>query len=196
MSPQNLEKREEARRVWRLNKKESIPVLEALETADISKDTYYQYKNEYESDWEDQLLSAKDVEKRLERLSEELVDLRENAELVQERLDQAEEMTDAVAEVEDALVKADQAETHAYRARQSLQSIERELGVSIDPDSGEVEASLSELAERQGQLGTELSELGRRVDGLEETLRKEQRQRQEGDDRIKEMIPTSIWDLL
>lgn len=196
MTAQNLAKREEARRVWRLNKKESIPVLEALETADISKDTYYSYKGEYESDWEGQLLSAKDVEERLERLSEELVDLREEAELVEERLDQAEEMTEAVEEVEDALVRADQAESHAYQAKQSLETIERELGISIDAETAEVDASLSEVAERQEQIGAEYSSLSGRVEELEETLAKEQRQRQDGDDNLREQIPESVWELL
>lgn len=195
MTAQNLAKREEARRVWRLNKKESIPVLEALETADISKDTYYNYKREYESDWEGQLLSAKDVEKRLERLSEELVDLREEAELVEERLDQAEEMTEAVEEVEDALVRADQAESHAYQAKQSLQTIERELGISIDAETGEVDTSLSEVAERQQRLGSQLTGLSGRVEELEETLEKEQRQRMEADDRIKKEIEESSGGL-
>lgn len=78
----NPVKKEEARRVWRLNKKEGVPVLEALETADISKDTYYEYKADYEAEWEGQITTAEEIENELERLRGEISDLSERAEEV------------------------------------------------------------------------------------------------------------------
>lgn len=188
MTGQNLANREEARRVWRLNKKEGIPVLEALETANISKETYYSYKREHESDWENQLLSAKDLENRLEELSEELVDLREDAELVGERLDRAEDMTDAVKQVEDAVAAADSAESQAYRAERGLRQIEAELGVSIDPDDGEVLVSLEDVSDQQERLTNHLRSVTERVEELEETMRDEQQKRQEAHDKMRKKI--------
>jgi chromosome segregation ATPase len=92
----NPAKREEARRVWRLNKKEGIPVLEALETADISKDTYYQYKSEYESEWEGEIHTAEEVERELERLRGEISDLMEKADDIGDRFGEIEEKFDSI----------------------------------------------------------------------------------------------------
>lgn len=63
-----LQKREKSRRVWRLNKREGVPVLEALDAVGISKDVYYRLKNQYEEKWANEIVTAEGLEEKLEEL--------------------------------------------------------------------------------------------------------------------------------
>jgi len=70
-----LQKREKSRRVWRLNKREGVPVLEALDAVGISKDVYYRLKNQYEEKWANEIVTAEGLEEKLEELDRRATEL-------------------------------------------------------------------------------------------------------------------------
>jgi len=158
---QNVAKMEQARRVWRLNKKEGVPVLEALETAEISKDTYYEYKRKYESDWESQLLTVQEVEERLEELSDELNDLTDYAGTVEEKLEEADDTAEIVDRAHAAHERAAGAEELADRMERRLQQLEKRVGYQFDPD--EQDLTLEGMDER-------LNDFRKRLNSMEETV--------------------------
>jgi len=192
----NPVKREEARRVWRLNKKEGVPVLEALETADISKDTYYEYKAEYESEWEGQIVTAEEVERELERLRGEVSDLAERAaeidgefSEIEESFEEIEEQVaaertaarlwDRLEEIEWRVQRVDEQEEEAYTGRDrevlDLEKMREQLTTVI-----EKQRELEELASR-GVKESRVSKLEGRVERLQEELEKR---------------PTTLYELL
>src|SRR6056297_139119 len=130
----NIAKREEARQVWRLNKKEGVPVLEALETANISKDTYYEYKGEYEDEWQNQLLTVSEIDEQLEKLSDELSDLREMADKVEGRLDGVDEIGQKMDRIERARSDWLDVDSKFRTHDQRLDALENEIGVDFDPE--------------------------------------------------------------
>ena len=130
----NIAKREEARQVWRLNKKEGVPVLEALETANISKDTYYSYKGEYEDEWENQLLTVQEIDERVEKLSDELSDIREMADKVEGRLEGVDEIGQKMERIERARSDWLDVDNRFMSHGERLDAIEREIGVDFDPE--------------------------------------------------------------
>lgn len=193
---ENPVKREEARRVWRLNKKEGVPVLEALETADISKDTYYEYKAEYESEWEGQILTAEEVERELERLRGEITDLSEKAEELGGAFGEVEDMfgeiEEQVAAERTAAELWDRMEKVEWRI-QKFDEIEEESYPEYQNnplDLREMREELTETMERQEELVTavEAKAEASTVNRLETTVSRLERE-------VKK-APRSLMDLI
>lgn len=214
-----IEKREKARRVWRLNKKEGIPVLEALESVDIGKDAYYRIKDEKESDWQEEILTA-------EQLGDELAELREEVEALEERAEAAEA---ELAEAEERAAGISQDAGWYDRVasnRDAINDLQMEFQtfaetIGFDVDAGRVEmrtisASAEESLERrfrdlkdQGaivefeevrgevrEVEASVDRLDGRVSDVEAKVQKVRRTLGEQIDRVEEAIPTSIWELI
>jgi chromosome segregation ATPase len=109
-----LQKREKSRRVWRLNKKEGIPVMEALDSVGISKDVYYRFKNEHEDEWENEITTAEELEDKLQELKrktnnfdDRLEEWRDEAQEAQRKageLDMAENWYAQVKDIQDKMI--------------------------------------------------------------------------------------------
>lgn len=176
----NPAKREEARRVWRLNKKEGVPVLEAIESADISKDTYYEYKSEYESEWEGEIVTAKEVERELESLRSKISDLSEKAESVDSRFSEVGEEFDKIEEQ----VKAERTARKLFKKMEALEweveKLSEDVGKNYDAkerkkdpvDLRQLRGNVHELKERQDKIAARVEEKAeaKRVDVLERTV--------------------------
>lgn len=161
-------KREKARRVWRLNKKEGVPVLDALETADISKDVYYRIKDKYEEEWEEEILTVEQIQKQLSELSENLETLENRSRQVQDRLDQVRSDAHGVEE--------------AARAARGLDALEWRLE-EVEEEVDEIasrknyrrrgKATAKMLDQRLQQL--EQLEIGERLEAVEDKARSAER---------------------
>lgn len=185
-------KREKARRVWRLNKKEGIPVLDALETVDISKDVYYRIKDEYEEKWEEEILTVEQIQKRLSEATEALDTLENRTGQVQERLD---EVRADAREIETA---AD-AYHHLHGLEYRLEDVERDL----DEIAGELgkdrrsNVTVGELDSRLSNL--EELDIERRLHDLEQDTSTNRRIAESAESearKLKEKMVTSLWDLI
>jgi len=110
-----IQKREKSRRVWRLNKKEGIPVMEALDSVGISKDVYYRQKNEHEDEWENEITTAEGLEDKLqelqrktERFEDTLNSYKEEAEEAQSKaaeLEMEENWYSRVGDMQDKMIR-------------------------------------------------------------------------------------------
>jgi len=163
----NIAKREEARQVWRLNQKEGVPVLEALETANISKDTYYSYKNEYEDEWEDQLLTVQEIDEELEKLSDELSDIREMADKVEGRLEGVDEIGQKMDRIERARSDWLDVDDRFRNYGERLDALERELGVDFNPEKDGPPMTVEDVDKRVSGVEKHVSDLEDRLNDIE-----------------------------
>jgi septation ring formation regulator EzrA len=194
----NPAKREEARRVWRLNKKEGVPVLEALESADISKDTYYEYKSEYESEWEGEITTAKEVERELESLRSKISDLSEKAESVDSRFSEVNEEFEEIEEQVQAERTARKLWDKMERFEWELQRLSEDVGKSYDAserkkgrvDLRQLEANVRQLTERQEKIAARVEESAseKRVSRLEDTIERLKREIKERPKNLMELL--------
>lgn len=166
----NIAKREQARQVWRLNKKEDIPVLEALQTANISKDTYYEYKREYESDWENQLLTVQEVEERLDELSDQLSDMRELADTVEDQVEDVGGDTELIEKAEEAHSTAIQCQQSYSNIKLRMDKLEEEIGYSYDPEKDSPPKKVSEVSGQVAELKSQVEDMQDRVSGFDTRL--------------------------
>jgi len=185
-----IAKKEKARRVWRLNKKEGIPVLEALETVDISKDVYYRIKDEYEEKWENEILTVEQIQKRLREVTETLEKREKKLEQVEERMYEARRMA---GEIEGAVVAEQQVSEHdreLEELRERVETLEAEGGLGQGPSLKQVMRKVRKL-ERQNLDG--------RVSTLEGDIEDVRGRVDRNSNRYGQLsseIPESVWDLL
>jgi chromosome segregation ATPase len=186
-------KREKARRVWRLNKKEGVPVLDALETVDISKDVYYRIKDKYEGKWEDEILTVEQIQKRLSELSDTLETMENRTRQVQDRLD---EVRGDAQEIED--VARVHHRTLGFERR--LEDIEEEMDeLASRANYRRRDApSVKKLDRRLKAL--ESLNIGKRLHGLERgynTVKSRSIRNSKSISTIEhEKLPKTIFDLL
>ena len=188
-----LQKREKSRRVWRLNKKEGIPVMEALDSVGISKDVYYRIKNEHEDTWENEITTAEELEDKLEELKRKtegferrLEDWREKAEEAKEYADDLSLEKNWYQEVQDNQDKMIKIENLLQKKGLDITDVDMETFEQLQEHYQRLEELADDLEARLGRLE-------RRMDDIEDGQEKMR-------GRIRELerreIPESVFDLL
>lgn len=188
-----LQKREKSRRVWRLNKKEGIPVMEALDSVGISKDVYYRIKNEHEDTWENEITTAEELEDKLEELKRKtegferrLEDWREEAEEAKEYADDLSLEKNWYQEVQDNQDKMIKIENLLQKKGLDITDVDMETFEQLQEHYQRLEELADDLEARLGRLE-------RRMDDIEDGQEKMR-------GRIRELerreIPESVFDLL
>lgn len=142
-----IAKKEKARRVWRLNKKEGIPVLEALETVDISKDVYYRIKGNWEDKWEEEILTVEQIQKRLAEVDEKLEKREKKLKQLEDRILDARRIAGGIEGVEAVRERADEAFETGRDLEDRVEHLEIEA--DIDTHGG---STVGQLQDRVRQL--------------------------------------------
>jgi chromosome segregation ATPase len=185
-------KREKARRVWRLNKKEGIPVLEALDTVDISKDVYYRIKDEREEEWEEEILTVEQIQKRLSEVEEELERKENKLEQMEDRVQKAQQAAGQLATNAGLLDTVWSLEEKVEWMEEDVERLCADAG--FQTQSGlTVEGVYRQVKDLKQQ------NLAGRVGDLERKAKNNQRRSERNARKIgvlKEDIPTSVFDLL
>lgn len=162
-----LQKREKSRRVWRLNKREGVPVLEALEAVDISKDVYYRLKNQYEEKWQNEIITAEGLENKLQELDRRAEELEEK---IEDRDEDVQTVYSKIGEIKQEKRFYDsvrQMEEEMSRVRYLLKENDVDLSEMGDgeeemeerPEIKEIHKDLDELNKRTGELNSQLEEI-------------------------------------
>jgi DNA repair ATPase RecN len=162
-----LQKREKSRRVWRLNKREGVPVLEALEAVDISKDVYYRLKNQYEEKWQNEIITAEGLENKLQELDRRAEELEEKIEDRDEGVQTVYNKINEIKQEKRFYDSVRQMEEEMSRVRYLLKENDVDLSEVGDgeeemeerPEIKEIHNDLDELNKRTGELNSQLEEI-------------------------------------
>jgi DNA repair exonuclease SbcCD ATPase subunit len=188
-----LQKREKSRRVWRLNKKEGIPVMEALDSVGISKDVYYRIKNENEDKWQNEIITADELENKLEELQERVGEFEDNLSEFEERADKMESRAQSLSleanyyervnDMEDRMIGI---ENLLERADIDLDDVDDMEGVSgHERDIEEIKEYLQQFNQSIQTLDDRVNDIAQSQEKLESKVRK-----LEARD-----VPESVFDL-
>lgn len=186
-----IQKREKARRVWRLNKKEGIPVLEALESVDLGKDVYYRLKDEHEEAWEEEILTSEQIQEELEELQDQLRELREQGDRIEERFDEAEELAaeleqdvnwyERVGELEDRIFE------QKMRLNNFAEMVQADLSTSLTTSTREETKERFEEERVPEGARVNFRDIARRVDQLESAVTEVQDAIQRMNDKVEQV---------
>lgn len=188
-----IAKREKARRVWRLNKKEGIPVLEALETVEISKDVYYRIKDNYEEEWEEEILTVEQIQKELSEAGERHEKLENKIEQLEERFQRMKSEFVELDVEKDRLKSARKVDRKMKRFESTLEDV----SAALDVEYGNATNRL-ERVERKVEKFDEL-DLVQKVEDLDREVgntRKVAESAEKEAKKAREEQVESIWDLL
>lgn len=188
-----LQKREKSRRVWRLNKKEGIPVMEALDSVGISKDVYYRIKNENEDKWQNEIITADELENKLEELQERVGEFESQLSEFEDRADEMESRAQSLAleanwyervgDMEDRMIGI---ENLLERADIDLDDVDDMEGVSgHERDIEEIKEYLQQFNQSIQTLDDRVNDIAQSQEKLESKVRK-----LEARD-----VPESVFDL-
>ena len=188
-----LQKREKSRRVWRLNKKEGIPVMEALDSVGISKDVYYRIKNENEDKWQNEIITADELENKLEELQERVGEFESQLSEFEERADKMESRAQSLSfeanyyervnDMEDRMIGI---ENLLERADIDLDDVDDMEGVSgHERDIEEIKEYLQQFNQSIQTLDDRVNDIAQSQEKLESKVRK-----LEARD-----VPESVFDL-
>lgn len=188
-----LQKREKSRRVWRLNKKEGIPVMEALDSVGISKDVYYRIKNENEDKWQNEIITADELENKLEELQERVGKFEDNLSEFEDRADKMESRAESLSfeanyyervnDMEDRMIGI---ENLLERADIDLDDVDDMEGVSgHERDIEEIKEYLQQFNQSIQTLDDRVNDIAQSQEKLESKVRK-----LEARD-----VPESVFDL-
>lgn len=187
-----IAKKEKARRVWRLNKKEGIPVLEALETVDISKDVYYRIKGNWEDKWEEEILTVEQIQKRLAEVDEKLEKREKKLKQLEDRILDARRIAGGIEGVEAVRERADEAFETGRDLEDRVEHLEIEA--DIDTHGG---STVGQLQDRVRQLESQnLPERVNHVEKVSKSAKSRAEKNTEKISRVESEIPTSIWELV
>jgi prefoldin subunit 5 len=188
-----LQKREKSRRVWRLNKKEGIPVMEALDSVGISKDVYYRIKNENEDKWQNEIITADELENKLEELQERVGEFEDNLSEFEERADKMESRAQSLSleanyyervnDMEDRMIGI---ENLLERADIDLDDVDDMEGVSGH------ERDIEEIKEYLQQFNQSIQTLDERVNDIAQSQEKLESKVRKLEARD---VPESVFDL-
>lgn len=184
---------EKARRVWRLNQREGVPVLEALETVGISKDVYYRVKREKEEEWEETILSVEQIQNRLSE-ADELIEKREKQiETMRERLDDARSKLADIDDVSELEQDVRGNGSQIFQLEGKVEELERKVDSALrEADlekpmrtNDELRESVEETEERMrehvGEVQSTVEELAEVVNSHTERIEKLEEQKEESD---------------
>lgn len=169
-----LQKREKSRRVWRLNKREGVPVLEALDAVGISKDVYYRVKNQYEEKWENEIVTAEGLEEKLEELDRRADELEEK---IEERDDDVSSVYGKIQNIR----AEEQFYDRVKRMEEEMIAV-KNLLQDTDIDLSQVEGDKKERRER-----SEIEELREYLKELNKQTNKLYKQMKEIEDKQEEL---------
>ena len=165
-----LQKREKSRRVWRLNKKEGIPVMEALDSVGISKDVYYRMKNEHEETWKNEITTAEELEDKLEELKRETRRFDDQLEQYREEAQEAKSMASDLEMEENWYSRVGDLCDKMI----SIEHLLRDEGVDV---SLELQDELEDMREAVTSLDGRVSEIREESEEAREFLREFEKER-------------------
>jgi chromosome segregation ATPase len=187
-----IAKKEKARRVWRLNKKEGVPVLEALETVDISKDVYYRIKGDWEDEWEEEILTVEQIQKRLAEVDEKLEKREKKLEQLEDRILEARRVAGDIDSIEAVRERATEAVDTGRDLEDRVERLEIEADITTTGGS-----TVGQLKKRVRQLEEQnLPERVNRVERVSKSANSRAEKNTERISRVESEIPESIWELM
>jgi len=158
-----IQKREKSRRVWRLNKKEGIPVMEALDSVGISKDVYYRQKNEHEDTWQNEITTAEGLEDKLQELQRKTERFEDTLSRYQEEAEEAQSKAAELTMEENWYQRVGDMQDKMLRIENIL--LDDDIDISQD-----LKHDLDELEEEAENLDIRLYEYRDEVEEVKEEL--------------------------
>jgi DNA repair exonuclease SbcCD ATPase subunit len=188
-----LQKREKSRRVWRLNKKEGIPVMEALDSVGISKDVYYRIKNEHEDTWENEITTAEELEDKLEELKRKTEGFERRLEGWREEAEEAKEYADDLSLEKNWYQEVQDNQDKMIKIENLLQK----KGLDITDVDMETFQQLQEHYERLEGFADDLEA---QIDSLENRMDEIEENQQKLENKVFKLeardVPESVFDLI
>ena len=186
-------KKEKARRVWRLNKKEGVPVLEALETVDISKDVNYRIKDDWEEEWEEEILTVEQIQKRLAELDEKLEKRENKLQQLEERVQKATQVAGKISSTPDLDHRLWALQEDMDGMEERVELLEERANLTNEEEVKRFHTFISRFTDLEDQ------NLPSRVSKLE-SVASEARSRSEKNSKkinsLKHDIPESVWEMI